>query len=71
MMINAAPTVYVSYVCICVCSIHSDVYPIHTQCWVFESPSSRDIFCLKYFVTFTETSACVSKMNVVARTQLA
>ena len=38
--------------------------------WGFESPSGRDIFCLKNFVTFKRTSVCVSKMNAVACTQL-
>ena len=33
---------------------------------LFESPSSRDIFCLKNFDTFIRTSVRVSKMNVVA-----
>ena len=31
----------------------------------------RDIFCLKNFGTFTRTSVRVSKMNAVARAQLA
>ena len=38
--------------------------------WGFDSSSGRDIFCLKYFDTFTRTSVRVSKMNAVARTQL-
>ena len=39
--------------------------------WGFESPSGRDIFCLKNFDTFTRTPVHVSKMNAVAHTQLA
>ena len=35
-----------------------------------ESPSGRDIFCLKTFDTFTRTAVRVSKMNAVARAQL-
>ena len=35
-----------------------------------ESPSGRDIFCLKNFETFTRTPVYVSKMNAVARAQL-
>ena len=35
----------------------------------FESPSGRDIFCLKNFAAFTRTPVRVSKMNAVARTQ--
>ena len=35
-----------------------------------ESPSGRDIFCLKNFDTFTRTSAIVSKMNAFTRAQL-
>ena len=35
-----------------------------------ESPSGRDIFCLKNFDTFTRTSVCELKMNTVAKTQL-
>ena len=38
--------------------------------WGFESPSGRDIFCLKNFDTFPRTSVLVSKMNAVARPQL-
>ena len=38
--------------------------------WGFESPSGRDIFCLKNFDTFTRTPFCVSKMNAVAPAQL-
>ena len=37
--------------------------------WGFESPSGRDIFCLKNFDTFTRTAVRVSKMNAVARAQ--
>ena len=36
----------------------------------FESPTGRDIFCLKNFDTFTRTPVRVSKMNAVARVQL-
>ena len=36
----------------------------------FESPSGRDIFCLKNFDTFPRTPVRVSKMNAVARAQL-
>ena len=36
----------------------------------FESPSGGDIFCLKNFDTFSRTSLCVSKINVVAHAQL-
>ena len=36
----------------------------------FESPSGRDIFCLKNFDTFTRTPVRVSKINAVARPQL-
>ena len=39
--------------------------------WGFESFSGRDIFCLKNFDNFTRTSVSVSKMNAVARAQLA
>ena len=38
--------------------------------WGFEFPSGQNIFCLKNFDTFTRTPVRVSKMNVVARTQL-
>ena len=38
--------------------------------WGFESPSGRDMFCLKNFDTFTRTPVGVSKMNAVARAQL-
>ena len=38
--------------------------------WGFESPSGRDIFCLKNFDTFPRTPVRVSKMNAVARAQL-
>ena len=38
--------------------------------WGFESPSGRDIFCLKNFYTFTRTPVRVSKMNAVACAQL-
>ena len=38
--------------------------------WGFESPSDRDIFCLKIFDTFKRTAVRVSKMNAVARAQL-
>ena len=38
--------------------------------WEFESPSGRDIFCLKNVDTFTRTSVRVSKMNAVAHAQL-
>ena len=38
--------------------------------WGFESPSGRDIFCLKNFDTFTRTSVDVSKINAVARAYL-
>ena len=37
--------------------------------WGFESPSGRDIFCLKSFDTFPRTPVRVSKMNAVARAQ--
>ena len=37
--------------------------------WGFESPSGRDIFCLKNFDTCKRTPIRVSKMNAVARTQ--
>ena len=37
--------------------------------WWFESPSGRDIFCLKNFDTFKRTPGRVSKMNAVARAQ--
>ena len=37
--------------------------------WGFESPSGRDIFCLKNFDTFTRTLFRVSKMNAVASAQ--
>ena len=38
--------------------------------WGFESPSGRDICCLKTFDTFKRTPVRVSKMNAVARAQL-
>ena len=38
--------------------------------WGFDSPSGRDIFCLKNFDTFTRTPFLVSKMIAVACTQL-
>ena len=38
--------------------------------WGFESPSCRDIFCLKNFDTFTRSPVPVQKMNDVARAQL-
>ena len=38
--------------------------------WGFEPPSGRDIFFLKNFDALTRTSVHVSKINVVARTQL-
>ena len=38
--------------------------------WGFESPSGRDIFCLKNFDTFRRTPVRVSEMNAVARAQL-
>ena len=38
--------------------------------WGFQSPSGRDIFCLKNFDTLTRTPVRVSKMNAVARAQL-
>ena len=38
--------------------------------WGFESPSGRDIFCLKNFDTFTRIPVRVSKLNDVARAQL-
>ena len=38
--------------------------------WGFESPSGRDIFCLKNVDTFTRTPVRGSKMNAVARAQL-
>ena len=41
-----------------------------TEDWEFESPSGRDIFCLKNFDTFPRTPVRVSKMNAVARAQL-
>ena len=36
-----------------------------------ESPSGRDIFCLKTFDTFTRTSVPMPKKNAVAHMQLA
>ena len=36
----------------------------------FESPSGRNIFCLKNFDTFTRTSFRVSNINAVAHTEL-
>ena len=55
-------------VCVCVC-----VWLEHSA-WIrklgFESPSGRDIFCLKNFDTFTRTPVSVLKMNVVAPAQL-
>ena len=36
----------------------------------FESPSGRDIFCLKNFDTFTRTPVGVLKMNALACAQL-
>ena len=58
--------------------VHVSVYYIigwylsgaESEGWGFESPSGRDIFCLKNFDTFTRTSVRVSKMNAVGRTQL-
>ena len=41
-----------------------------SQGWGFESPSGRDIFCLKNFDTFTRTPVRVSKINAVVRAQL-
>ena len=38
--------------------------------WGFESPSGRDILCLKNFDTFPWTPVRVSKMNAVAHAQL-
>ena len=38
--------------------------------WGFESPSGRDIFCLKIFDTFPRTPVLVLKINAVARAQL-
>ena len=38
--------------------------------WRLESPSGRDIFCLKNFDTFTRTPIRLSKMNAVACAQL-
>ena len=38
--------------------------------WGFESPSGRDIFCLKNIDTFKGTSFRVSEMSVVAHAQL-
>ena len=38
--------------------------------WGIESPSGRDIFCLKNLDNFTRASVRVSKMNAVARAQL-
>ena len=38
--------------------------------WGFESPSGRDIFCLKNFDTFQRKPVRVSKMNAVARAEL-
>ena len=42
----------------------------HSTCWEFESPSGRDIFCLRGFGTFTRAPDRVPKMNLVARAQL-
>ena len=36
---------------------------MNPKVWGFESPSGRDIFCLKNFDTFTRTPVRVSKMN--------
>ena len=38
--------------------------------WGFESPSGRDILCLKKVDTFKRTPVRVSKINTVARAQL-
>ena len=38
--------------------------------WGFESPTGRDIFCLKNFDTYTRTSIRVSQLNVVVHAQL-
>ena len=38
--------------------------------WGFESPSGRDIFCLKIFDTFPRTPVRVLKINAVAHAQL-
>ena len=42
---------------------------MNTKVGGFESPSGRDIFCLKSFDTFLRTPVRVSKMNAVARAQ--
>ena len=42
----------------------------YSEGWGFESPSGRDIFCLKNFDTFTRTLVRVSKMNAVDRAEL-
>ena len=44
---------------------------VFNPCRVHWPPSCRDIFCLKKFDTFTRTPIRVSKMNAVARVQLA
>ena len=73
--------IYMCMSCVCVCDCEADwdilpcvvyMYPnyIESEGWGFESPSGRDIFCLKNFDTFTRTPVCVSKMNAVARAQL-
>ena len=38
--------------------------------WGFESPSGRDVFCLKNFDTFIRTPARVYKINAAAHAQL-
>ena len=38
--------------------------------WGFESPSGRDIFCLKNIDTFKGTSFRVSKVSTVVQAQL-
>ena len=48
----------------------SDGYSIghESEGWGFESPSGRDIFCLKNFDTFTRTSVCVENECCCPRT---
>ena len=46
-----------------------DSYRQESEGWGLESPSGRDIFCVKIVDTFTRTSVRVSKMNVVARAE--
>ena len=45
-------------------------YLCESKVWGFESPSGREIFCLKSFDTFTRTPVRESKMNAVDRAQL-